>query len=206
MLKKSDIIVFLGDSITELGGEPDGYVTIVIDRLREKFGDNSPRVFNAGKSGDKVTDLQVRLDRDVISKHPTIVFIYIGINDVWHFSMPEHSGTHKDAYSGGLEGVIGRIVASGGRVVVCTPTVIGEKKNASNPQDTDLNEYAEISRRIAKRFGGVICDLHEKFLSYLSEHNEENKSEGILTVDGVHLNKLGNLLVADAVVEILTQQ
>ena len=49
--------------------------------LRHTF---ATEMINAGISGHKVPDLQGRLDRDVLSKEPTVVFIYIGINDVWH--------------------------------------------------------------------------------------------------------------------------
>ena len=37
-----------------------------------------------GVSGDKVSDLLTRYKDDVIKLNPDIVFIYIGINDVWH--------------------------------------------------------------------------------------------------------------------------
>src|SRR5688572_28178510 len=83
-LKQGDRIVFLGDSITQGGGGPKGYVTLIKNKLQEKKSDLGVEVVNAGISGNKVPDLQGRVDRDVIAKKPTIVFIYIGINDVWH--------------------------------------------------------------------------------------------------------------------------
>jgi lysophospholipase L1-like esterase len=44
-------------------------------------------IVNAGISGNKVTDLGSRLDKDVIQRHPFTVVIYIGINDVWHWQL-----------------------------------------------------------------------------------------------------------------------
>jgi len=54
------------------------------------------KVINKGISGNKITDLQGRLQKDVLDLKPNIVFIYIGINDVWHW---EHGkGTTKEAF------------------------------------------------------------------------------------------------------------
>ena len=83
-LKKGDRIVFLGDSITQGGVSPKGYVTLIKNRMAEKHKDLEIEVIGAGISGNKVPDLQKRLDKDVIAKKPTLVVIYIGINDVWH--------------------------------------------------------------------------------------------------------------------------
>jgi len=52
--------------------------------LTEKHKELGVEVIGAGISGNKVPDLQRRLERDVLKKKPTVVFIYIGINDVWH--------------------------------------------------------------------------------------------------------------------------
>ena len=196
-----DKIIFLGDSITEQGGGPRGYVTIVTDSLRAKYGEHAPAVINAGISGNKVTDLQARLDRDVLSKKPTVVVVYIGINDVWHFASPGLGGTPKDVYEAGLRDVVSRVRATGAAVILCTPSVIGEKHNGGNPQDTMLDEYSGISREIAKEAGVSLCDLRKIFTAYLRLNNPDNVSENILTIDGVHLNDEGNKLVARSIME-----
>ncbi|MFZ1081899.1 MAG: SGNH/GDSL hydrolase family protein [Candidatus Kryptoniota bacterium] len=196
-------IVFLGDSITELGGQPTGYVTLVADALKEKYGPKAPEVINAGVSGNKVTDLQLRLERDVLSKNPTVVVIYIGINDVWHFSMPGLKGTSKEDYESGLRDIISRCHAAGAKVILCTPSVIGEKANGENPQDQMLNEYAEISRKVARDTGTRLCDLHRLFIEYLMQHNPKDEHEGILTVDGVHLTDDGNRFVSGIMLKAL---
>src|SRR5262249_44270418 len=83
-LKKGDRIIFLGDSITQSGAGPKGYVTLVKSALKKDQAELKVEVIGAGISGNKVPDLQKRLKRDVIDKKPTVVVIYIGINDVWH--------------------------------------------------------------------------------------------------------------------------
>jgi lysophospholipase L1-like esterase len=202
-MKKSDRIVFLGDSITEQGAGPNGYVTLVGDSLKAKYGAGAPEIINAGISGNKVTDLQSRLERDVISRNPTTVVVYIGINDVWHFELPGHAGTPKDLYESGLKSIVAGLLASGAKVILCTPGVIGEKKDGTNPQDNMLNEYAEIGRAVAKASGICVCDLRKEFTTYLNGHNDRDMSFGVLTVDGVHLNDEGNRLVAGAILRAL---
>ena len=195
-MRKGERIIFFGDSITEQGVKPNGYVTIVGGDLKTRYPDLAIEIIGAGVSGNKVPDLQKRLSRDVIERKPTTVVIYIGINDVWHWNLNNIKGTTKEEFEGGLREIIARIQYSGAEVVLCTPTVIGEKRDSSNSQDAMLNEYSAISRKVAKDRGIRLCDLHSAFVAYLAEHNMENKGEGILTTDGVHLNDEGNKLVA----------
>jgi lysophospholipase L1-like esterase len=200
-LKKGDKIVFLGDSITAGGVGKNGYVTLIKAVLAEKHKDLNIEIVGAGISGNKVPDLQKRLEKDVLSKKPTIVVIYIGINDVWHGENDPARGTPKDKFEAGLKDIIGKIQASGARVVLCTPTVIGEKK--SNKLDKLLDEYSEISRGVAKETKSAPCDLRKAFLDHLAKNNDGDKDKGVLTTDRVHLNEAGNKLVAETMLKVL---
>ncbi len=204
-LKKGDKIVFFGDSITQGGGGPKGYVTVIKNTLTEKHPDFGLEFINAGISGHKVTNLQARVDKDVIAKKPTIVFIYIGINDVWHFTHPntKGQGTPKDKFEEGLKDLVKRITDAGARVILCTPSVIGEKTGGANPQDAMLDEYSGISRKVAAETKSQLVDLNKAFQEHLKANNPDNKEKGILTGDGVHLNEKGNKLVADEMMKAL---
>ena len=196
-LKKGDRIVFLGDSITQGGVGPKGYITLVKTALAEKHKDLNIEVIGAGISGNKVPDLQRRLEKDVIGKKPTIVVIYIGINDVWHGENDPAKGTSKENFEAGLKEVIGKCTGAGARVLLCTPSVIGEKNDGSNKLDPKLDEYSEVSRKVAKDLNVQLCDLRKAFLEHLKKNNAENKEKAILTGDGVHLNEAGNKFVAE---------
>jgi lysophospholipase L1-like esterase len=198
-LKKGEKIVFLGDSITAGGVGPKGYVTLIKKELAEKHKDLGVEVIGAGVSGNKVPDLQKRLQKDVLAKKPTLVVIYIGINDVWHGEKDPARGTTPEKYEAGLKEIIGKVKEAGGRVVLCTPTVIGEKKIGTNNLDAKLDQYAEISRKVAKETGVQLCDLRKAFVDYLAKHNADGKERGVLTTDRVHLNEAGNKLVADTI-------
>jgi len=192
-LQKGDRVVFLGDSITQAGADKGGYVTLVREALEKK--DLGVEVIGAGISGNKVPDLEKRLEKDVLAKKPSVVVIYIGINDVWHSQ--NGKGTPKDEFEKGLRSLIERIGKAGARPVLCTASVIGEKTDGTNPLDKMLDEYCNVSRAVAKDTKTQLIDLRQAFLDHLKANNKENKDKGILTGDTVHLNAAGNKFVAD---------
>ena len=203
-VKKGDKILFFGDSITAGGSSPKGYITDIKTFLTEKHPDFALEFINAGISGHKVPNLQARVQKDVLDKKPTIVYIYIGINDVWHSLRGQ--GTPKDKFEEGLKDLIAKITANGARVYLCTPTVIGEKTGGANQQDAMLDEYSDISRKVATDTKSPLVDLHKAFQDYLKEHNTKNEEKGVLTVDRVHLNDAGNKLVATEMLKVLGEE
>lgn len=198
LVKSGDRIVFLGDSITEAGAQPGGYVSLVRDGLTKTHPDLKLEVIGAGISGNRVPDIEKRLDADVLAKQPTLVVIYIGINDVWHSQFGK--GTSKEDYSAGLKRVIKKIQDAGARVLLCTPSVIGEKHDGTNSLDAMLEEYSAISRSVAGETRVSLLDLRKRFIASLRKSNEKNAEKEVLTTDGVHLNAAGNQFVADQVV------
>ncbi len=200
-------VVFFGDSITQAAIDSNGYITILAKELQKKKKSNNYELIGAGISGNKVPDLQARLEKDVLSRNPDIVFIYIGINDVWHFTHPcckdKDGGTSNEKFESGLREIVSQIQAKGAQVILCTPSVIGEAKAGTNAQDKMLDEYAGISRKVAQETKAELCDLRDSFQSYLGKHNESNLDKNVLTTDGVHLNPTGNQLVAKEMLRFL---
>ena len=199
-------IVFFGDSITEAGAQPGGYVALVEEVLAQEDRFGGITIIGAGISGHKVPDLQARLQRDVLGHEPTHVVIYIGINDVWHhFEFDQVTGTAPDVYSAGLEDLVRTIQDQGAHVLLCTPSVIGEDPASEAPVNQRLMAYADRTRAAAQATGATLCDLRAAFEAYLTEHNPDGRYEGVLTTDGVHLNEAGNRFVADFMLEHLQQ-
>ena len=198
-------IVFLGDSITEAGVQPGGYVTLFADSLKQRRPDRSIEVIGAGISGNKVPDLQARLEGDVLAHDPTHVVIYVGINDVWHFYEFDHvTGTEREVFEQGLHDLIASIQEVGAGVSLCTPSVIGEDPHSNAPVNQHLMEYAEITRAVAAESGAHLCDLRAAFGQHLEAHNPDKLYEGILTSDGVHLSEAGNHFVAGLMLDHLS--
>lgn len=192
---KKKKVVFFGDSITQAGVLPKGYITVMQHMLQQQHVDGY-ELIGAGIGGNKVYDLYLRMDSDVIAKSPDIVVLYVGVNDVWHKSM-FGTGTDPDKFEKFYRALIHKLQANNAKIVVCTPAAIGEKTDFSNVQDGDLNKYCNIIRHIASDEKVPLVDLRKFLLDYNMANNPQNLDKGILTVDGVHLNDKGNQLVAE---------
>jgi isoamyl acetate esterase len=200
--QKKQRIIFFGDSITQAGVNPGGYI-MRIDSMCTKEGQKENYEFiGAGIGGNKIYDLYLRMEEDVLAKNPDVVFIYVGVNDVWHKSM-FGTGTDPDKFEKFYQAVIKKLKDKNIKVVLCTPAAIGEKTDFSNSQDGDLNAYSGIIRGLAKNNNLPLVDLRKLFLEYNVKNNPDNKAKGILTGDGVHLNEKGNQLVADAMWKVI---
>jgi lysophospholipase L1-like esterase len=188
-------VIFFGDSITEAGVKPGGYVLKVADLAAKENKSAQYDFIGSGIGGNKVYDLYLRLEDDVLSKNPDVVVIYIGVNDVWH-KQSHGTGTDYDKFEKFYNALIKKIQAKGAKIILATPAVVGERTDFSNELDGDLNRYSSLIRSIARNNNLPLVDLRKAFLEYNKANNPENKESGILTTDRVHLNDKGNELVA----------
>ncbi|WP_461101119.1 SGNH/GDSL hydrolase family protein [Spirosoma koreense] len=192
-------VIFFGDSITQAGVNPGGY----IDRLKKVLPADQYELIGAGIGGNKIYDLFLRMDDDVLAKQPDVVVIWVGVNDVWH-KATSGTGTDPDKFIKFYNAVVKKLQAANIKVVLCTPAAIGEKTDMTNQQDGDLNQYSKFIRDIAQSQNLPLVDLRKAFLDYNLKNNPENKEKGILTTDRVHLNDAGNQFVADQMQAVLT--
>jgi lysophospholipase L1-like esterase len=195
-------VIFFGDSITQAAVKDDGYIVKIQElATNEKLADKFEFV-GAGIGGNKVYDLYLRLENDVLSKNPNIVVIYIGVNDVWH-KRTYGTGTDADKFEHFYTALIKKLQEKNIKVVLATPAAIGEKTDFSNELDGDLNKYSSIIRDLAKKNNLHLVDLRQGFLDYNKKFNTENKESGILTSDRVHLNAKGNQFVAEEMWKVI---
>ncbi len=204
-------IVFLGDSITQQAEDFEyGFISLIRQNLvQDKF-----ELVGKGIGGNKVSDLLTRYKSDVIDLDPDIVFIYIGINDVWH-KYDFGTGSDIDLYEKGLRTIISDIKSLGSKIVLCTPTVIGENTGdfvlgnqfkdveTMEKMNGDLDTFSEVVKKLSNEYGTELLDLRKIFMDYLAENNINNDAAGILTTDGVHLNEQGNKLIADQMIKFI---
>jgi lysophospholipase L1-like esterase len=195
-------VIFFGDSITQAGVMPKGYITQMGEMLDKQGLKNKFELVGAGISGNKVYDLYLRLEDDVLNKKPDIVVIYIGVNDVWH-KATSGTGTDIDKFEKFYQALINKMKANNIKVILCTPAAIGERTDASNQQDGDMNQYSKVIRNLASKNSLALCDLRKEFMDYSLKNNPENKEKGILTSDRVHLNDLGNQFVAEKMLALI---
>lgn len=196
-LQKKKKIVFFGDSITQMGIETGGYIDLMNKTIQAENKTASYELIGAGIGGNKIYDLYLRMEKDVLATSPDLVVIWVGVNDVWH-KASAGTGTDYDKFGIFYDAVVKKIQAKGAQVVLVTPAAIGEKHDHSNAQDGDLNAYSNWIRSYAKKNNLGIVDLRKIFHDYSLANNPLNKESGILTYDRVHLNAKGNQLVAEA--------
>jgi lysophospholipase L1-like esterase len=200
---KTKKVLFFGDSLTELGLQPGGYITVMQQMLRYQNIEYY-ELAGSGISGNTVADLYERIDKDVIHHNPDIVVLWIGVNDVWQQGFYD-AGAGIKAFEDCYHRVVDELLKHKYHLMLVTPAVIGEKRNNENPLDAHINDYCETIRNIAEALKLPLCDLRACFQLYENAHNKTKAVKGILTVDGVHLNDAGNRLAAAEILKVLKE-
>ena len=197
-------IVFFGDSITQAGVNPGGYIDKMKTMLDKNGIKDNYQLIGAGIGGNKIYDLFLRLEEDVLAQNPDVVVIWVGVNDVWH-KRTFGTGTDADKFEKFYVALIRKLQSQSIKVIVATPAAIGEKTDFTNELDGDLNKYSQILRDVAAKYDCPVADLRKEFLKYNLEKNLGNKESGILTTDRVHLNDVGNQFVADIMYKLIVK-
>lgn len=196
-MKSGEKLIFIGDSITDCGRNTDsekigdGYVRIIRDYLRLRQPEGIPDIINKGISGNRITDLADRWEKDVLALNPDYVSISIGINDVWR---QLDNPNMNQVYPGEFEKIYQKLlslvkVKTNAQIIIMEPTIIEEYIESEG--NRKLQPYIDIVRRLAVTFNGVLVPEHQCFIAVLKKHPEYK-----LTTDGVHMNSTGNLLMA----------
>jgi acyl-CoA thioesterase I len=210
-LKGVKRIVMLGDSITQGGESPGGYVWLVRTYLNKLYPTAGIEVLNAGISGHKSTDMLARFQKDVLDKKPDLITISVGVNDVWHgyfdFAnnrpIPEGDGPNGitlDAYTRNVEEMIRRGKAAGAKIVVLSTTVIYE--DAQSKPNISVAGYNAALKRLAKKHGAGFVDFQKPFQKIIAAYRGTTGArDNLLTTDGVHMNAAGNKVMAYTVLQ-----
>ena len=188
LVKKGDSIAFMGDSITAQGAASSGgYVRLVASGLAAQGIEVT--VIPAGISGHKSDQMLARLESDVLSKKPTWMTLSCGVNDVWHGAR----GVPLEAYKKNITEILDRCQQAGVKVVVLTSTQI--KLPLTSPENVKLADYNAFLRDTAKARNLPLADLSAAMAA------DQDANKRVLTVDGVHMNTFGNLMMAKGVLK-----
>jgi len=203
LFKDKDRIVFSGDSVTDMGSQNPvgeglfdslgkGYVRVIENMLATYYPELMIRVTNSGISGNTSRDLLNRFDRDVVALNPDWVSICIGINDVWRqFDTPAipDGQVLPDEYRDNMEKMILKIKDKVKGIFILTPYYI--EPNSEDMMRRRMNEYVEICRELAEKYGCIFVDFQKMYEDYC-----KIRHSAYIAWDRVHPNQVGATLMA----------
>jgi len=146
-LKQGDVVVFLGDSITDEAFYLRHFARI----LQAAFPDGGVVSYNAGISLNRTWEAVDRLDDDVLALEPDWVVIALGVNDAIHMAPGEFARNY--------EIIISRLRERGINVLPTTPS--GCLHNARDPfHARDRSEGLDATQAMEAR---AVVDLAAKY-------------------------------------------
>lgn len=158
-------IVFIGNSITEQGGN-----------WGQRF--NNPKVKNRGIAGDVTAGILNRL-AEIYYYKPKKVFLKIGINDLFHSELtPEYVANN-------IKLIVDKIHLESPSTKIYVQTILPTANN--NPSKERIVATNTILKAMPSTNYLQIIDLHSRFA------DKNDVMIGSYTNDGLHLTELGYL-------------
>jgi lysophospholipase L1-like esterase len=194
-IKDGQKIVFLGDSITAMGMSSFGYARQV-GRGLEANG-IKVTIIGAGVGGNTSVNMLARMDSDVLAHKPDWMTLSCGVNDVY-------SNLPLDQFKDQITKIVAKAQSANIKVVILTATMIGE--NPADPKNQQLIPYNAFLRQLAKDKQCVLGDLNARMQAVVAATGggqAQSKRGNVLTVEGIHMNALGNQVMALGVLEAL---
>jgi lysophospholipase L1-like esterase len=204
LLQPHDHVLFYGDSITDAGrnsgangGLGTGYAALCAAQLLARYPEWNLKFTNKGISGNRVYDLEARLQEDVLDLQPNLVSILIGINDTWR---RYDSGTLSpiDEFQDSYQRILSAITASGTRLIICEPFLLPIPADRKAWRE-DLDPRITACRDLARQFGALYLPLDGLFAAASTR-----ASLDYWLPDGVHPSLAGHALIADAWIQAVT--
>jgi acyl-CoA thioesterase I len=198
-IRPTDTLLFTGDSITDHARDREisrdlghGYVSMVAARLQAKIANPDMRIYNRGISGNRVYDLEARLDPDVIALRPSIVTILVGINDVWrHYdsNIPSPIEGFRSSYVKILHTIRRELKA---QIIIMEPFLlpIPDDRRIWRAQ---LDPKIHVIRSLAVEYNCLYIPLDGLFAAAACR-----APASFWTPDGVHPSAAGDALIAEA--------
>jgi len=203
-LRKDDVILFQGDSITDAGRNRDeksannsralgnGYAYMAASKLLHDHPDKNLQIYNRGISGNKIYQLAERWDTDCLELKPTVLSILIGVNDFWHMVNGKYNGT-IETYRNDFKALLQRTKEKlpDIRLIIGEPFAVMNVKAVDASWFPRFTEYQKAAREIADQFKAA-------FIPYQSIFDKAGKTAppAYWTHDGVHPSIAGSQLMS----------
>ena len=196
-------IVFLGDSITDLGrnysapdGSPaalgNGYVMFITRKLLSE-NPIKYQIINRGISGNRIVDLYARIRKDVWNLNPDVLNIYVGTNDN-NFDGNDNGVDLKrweKVYRAILDETLERFPKI--KIIICLPFVIhGNRTDEAYKNDLQVLSYVQKGKELAEEYGIPYIELQDKMVAAAGKYGDD-----IVAPDGIHPNVYGSNIIAE---------
>ena len=199
-LRDGDTVVFLGDSITAART----YGKIIENYTLLRFPDRKIRFINAGVGGDTAAGGLKRFESDVLSHRPTVVLVAYGVNDIgWGTKADDE---HKKIYLDGIRGIVQACKKRDIRVYICSAAITAE--DPAKAEKGFLQMMCDEGMELSRSLGGNAIDvqramrgIQKKIWASNAAVKDKAKHDTLHTADGVHLNDLGQLAMAFAILK-----
>ena len=196
-LRDGDTLAFLGDSITAARG----YTKVVEHYTFMRFPGRRVRFVNAGQGGDTAHGSLQRLDRDVFAQGATVLTVAFGINDIGWGTKADDA--HRNAYLEGIREIVLRSQRRGIRVFICSPAITAEAPETAETGYLQL--MVDDGLALARSMGAGTIDLsrgmraiQRRVVAANATEKDPARRTRLHVEDGVHLNDLGQLAMAHA--------
>jgi lysophospholipase L1-like esterase len=199
-VRDGDTVVFLGDSITAARA----YGKIIENYTLLRYPERKVRFVNAGWGGDTAAGGLKRLERDVFANQATLLTVAYGINDIgWGLRADE---AHKRTYLESIRGIVEACKKRGVRVYICSAAVTAADPAMS--EDSFLQKMCDEGMELARSLGGNAIDLQramravqKRVWAANAATPDKAKHSTLHAADGIHLNDLGQLAMAFAILK-----
>ena len=199
-VRDGDTVVFLGDSITAART----YGKVIEQYTLLRFPDRKVRFVNAGKGGETARGSLARLDEAVFGQGATLVTVAYGVNDIgWGMRADE---PHKREYLDALAELIERCRRRGVRVYVCSAAITAEEPEKA--ERGFLQSMCDEGLALARERGAGAIDVQRsmravqrRVLAANASQADPAKHARLHAADGIHLNELGQMAMAHAILK-----
>jgi endoglucanase len=208
-------VCFIGDSITHGDpGSPDYHELIYLYYLT-RFPDRKITIFDCGISGDSAQGAIQRFGVDIAPCRPTVSTIMLGMNDVGRAlyegrspTCPPEVQANRDArlkmYGEKMEALCRRVVDSGSRLILLTPSPYDQVTKAAGPEfppagarvNDGLVRFSEAVRTLAGQFDAPVVDMNGGTLEVLERLHQTEPTRALCVPDRVHPNAAGQWVMA----------
>jgi lysophospholipase L1-like esterase len=196
--------LFQGDSITDGNRTRDndwnhvmghGYQYIIASKLWYELPEKGFHFFNRGVSGNKVTDLTERWQKDTLELKPDVLSILIGINDISAFVYSNREFT-AEKYETGFRSLLKQTKEQlpGVKFILCEPFIlpVGKVKDKWDDYFSELKKRHASVLKLSQEFNAVFVPFQSAFDKALSKAPAE-----YWIWDGIHPMPAGHELMAE---------